>query len=57
MLVRLRKCEKSDVDEILQQFDVLDIDNSGTLTMADISKVEETGARHRLSKKYPIESS
>ena len=43
MLVRLRKCEKSDVDEILQQFDVLDIDNSGTLTYADILKGEEAG--------------
>eukprot|EP01052_Picozoa_sp_SAG31_P042892 SAG31_NODE_6963_length_1833_cov_1.531719_2_plen_285_part_00 len=41
MLIRLRKCEKADVDEILEQFDVLDIDNSGTLTMADILKGEE----------------
>ena len=36
MLVRLRKCEQDDIDEILQRFDDLDIDGSGALDMKDI---------------------
>ena len=36
MLVRLGRAEAADIDEILQQFDVLDADGSGTLDMQDI---------------------
>jgi|EP01049_Picozoa_sp_SAG25_P011177 Ca2+-binding EF-hand superfamily protein len=39
MLVRLKKCEQDDIDEILHQFNVLDVDGSGKLDFADIAKV------------------
>lgn len=35
-LLRLRKVEKPDLDEILERFDELDVDNSGFITLEDV---------------------
>jgi hypothetical protein len=41
MLVRLNKCEQRDIDEIMHQFNVLDVDKSGKLNFADIARVRK----------------
>ena len=38
MLVKLGKCSKNNVDEILWQFDLLDTDVSGMLNADDIAQ-------------------
>ena len=40
MLVKLGKCAQDDVDEIMAQFNVLDVDRSGTLDAKDIANMK-----------------
>lgn len=44
MLTRLGRCEQDEIDEIMQQFEELDVDDSGTLTMLDIVEGERRAA-------------